>query len=132
MTELLEEKYPSEIKRVLTETNADYIYSHALWYLKNNYAEKITLEALCRFCHCSSSYISHIFKTRSGKSINAYTNELRLKEACRLMEDTNESISEIALTVGFSDPNYFTNLFKRNFGLSPSKYKNKLNISKRK
>ncbi len=114
---------PEAARKGIFETNADYIYSHALWYIKNNFSDKITLEKLCAFCHCSPSYISHIFKTASGKSINAFTNELRLKEAADILSKEDMSVTDTALAVGFSDTNYFSNLFKKAYGVSPSEYK---------
>lgn len=65
--ELLKKAY---FKNLKSDTNADYIYAHAVFYIKNNYREKITVDDLCRYCHCSRSYLSHIFKKRSGVSIS--------------------------------------------------------------
>ena len=107
----------------LKSTTSDYIYGHILEYLNLNYASRVKLEDIEKLCHCSSSYISHVFKKRSGYSINGYMNQLRLKEAERLLKQTNLSISEIALMIGYSNSNYFTNLFTKQFHMSPKKYR---------
>lgn len=111
--------YPEE--RYVSESN--YIYGHIIVYLRKNYASKITLERLAALCHCSKSYISHIFKKHSGLSISAYVNQLRLSEAKRLLADTTLSVKEISDLVGFSDPNYFSSAFKKAFSTSPKQFR---------
>ena len=111
--------YPEE--RYVSESN--YIYGHIIVYLRKNYASKITLERLAAMCHCSKSYISHIFKKHSGLSVSAYVNQLRLSEAKRLLADTTLSVKEISDLVGFSDPNYFSSAFKKAFSTSPKQFR---------
>lgn len=107
---------------------SNYIYGHILVYLRRNYAAKITLEDLAALCHCSKSYISHIFKKHSGLSVRAYINQIRLSEAKRLLADTALSIKEISDMVGFSDPNYFSNTFRAAFSASPKQYRAALHL----
>ena len=104
----------------------DYIYSHIIAYLKENYREKITVWDISRFCHYSVSYISHLFKQRNGKNISEYINGLRIEEAKRLLRNTLKSIKEIAFMTGFSDSNYFSNVFRKNTGKSPKEYRKSL------
>lgn len=106
----------------------NYIYGHILQYLTYNFASKIKLADIARACHCSVSYISHIFKKRSGMTINAYINQVRLKEAKRLLAQTSLPICEIAFSVGFSSSNYFTNLFTQSHHISPREYRNRCEI----
>lgn len=121
---MLELAFPESVDRQeeKSDTNADYIYAHAVFYIKNNYREKITVDDLCRYCHCSRSYLSHIFKKRSGVSISAYANKIRLEKALKMLENSSLSMSEIAQKTGFSDSNYFTRLFNERYGASPTKY----------
>mgnify|MGYP002542142108 FL=1 len=107
---------------------SNYIYGHILVYLRRNYAAKITLDDLAALCHCSKSYISHIFKKHSGLSVRAYINQIRLSEAKRLLADTALSIKEISDMVGFSDPNYFSNTFRAAFSASPKQYRAALHL----
>lgn len=122
MFELLCLKDQVLIQRLKSDTS-DYIYGHILEYLNLNYASHIKLCDIEKACHCSGSYISHVFKKRSGYSINGYINRLRLKEAERLLQQTNLSVSEIALMIGYSNSNYFTNLFTKQYHVSPKKYR---------
>ena len=74
-------------------------------------------------CYCRDSYISHLFKKHCGKSIRAYTNDLRISEAKKLLKNTGLSIKEISERTGFFDSNYFSNSFKKETGVSPKEYR---------
>jgi len=105
------------------DSEKDYIYSHIIAYLNEHYMEDVTLSDISSFCHYSKSYISHMFKKKSGKSISEYINSIRIKEAKKLLKKTNKQIKYIAFEIGFSDSNYFTSTFKRETGLSPKEYR---------
>ena len=62
-----------------------------------------------------------------GMSFTAYVTQIRMDEAVRLLRDTGEKTYRIAEQTGYSDPNYFSYVFKRRFGVSPSKYRAGLN-----
>lgn len=100
------------------------VYLKALLYMERYYREPVTLSRLCAFCHCSCSYMSHIFKQRTGKNINQYRNQLRINEAKTLLRSTSLSITDIALSLGFSSPNYFSKVFFSQCGCTPTQYKN--------
>lgn len=123
MLELVYLKSAEYINIENMNAEANYIYGHALAYIRKNYTTKITLDRLSEMCHCSNSYISHLFKKNSGKSINAYTNELRVREAAKLLANTTLSVKEISMRTGFFDSNYFTNTFKKIMGISPKEYR---------
>ena len=58
-----------------------------------------------------------------GMGFTAYVTQVRMEEAVRLLRDTDEKTYRVAERIGYSDPNYFSYVFKRQFGLSPSKYR---------
>ena len=64
-----------------------------------------------------------MFKKETGESFVAYLTDLRMERASRLLIETNEKSYMIARQVGYTDPNYFSYVFKRRFGVSPSKYR---------
>ena len=70
-----------------------------------------------------TSYFSTIFKRETGKSFIGYLTDYRMDCASRLLLETNEKSYIIAKKVGYTDPNYFSYVFKRRFGVSPSKYR---------
>ena len=96
-----------------------------LRYIKRNHTQKIALEDVCKHFGYSRSYISHVFKKRIGQSFREYLTKLRLDDAASLLKYSNLTITEIALSVGFSDSTYFSNVFKTKVGISPSAYRKK-------
>jgi two-component system response regulator YesN len=74
----------------------------------------------------SSNYLSTIFRKETQYSISEYLNGVRLKHAKKLLRDTNLKVYEIAEQVGFCDVYYFSNVFKKYTGVTPSDYRNSL------
>lgn len=89
----------------------------------------ITLDELSKELGYSPSYISHTFKKKFGKTLRAYCNTLKIKDAELLIESTDLSVTDIALSSGFNDLSYFINVFRAETGMSPlewrREYKNK-------
>lgn len=104
-------------------SSKDTILSHAIEYIRLNAANQITLSELASFCHCSESYLSRIFKQRTGVNVNMYINKIRVEQAKTSLLMTHDSIAEIASSVGFSEPNYFTRVFTKIIGMSPSEFR---------
>lgn len=100
--------------------SGDYIYAHAIAYIHQHYKAKIRLEDICNFCHCSKSYISHMFKKRTGCSVSNYIMQLRLEKAKKLLEREHITVKAAAEAVGFPEPYYFSNSFKKYFNIAPS------------
>jgi two-component system response regulator YesN len=71
----------------------------------------------------SNSYFSAIFKKETGKPFITYLTDYRLDIATGLLLDSDRKNYKIAEQVGYLDANYFSYVFKRRFGVSPSKYK---------
>lgn len=92
-------------------------------YLKENISQTINLEDISKQFSYSLSSIKRIFKEETGSSIIAYLNNLRMEKAKELLRDKRLSIGEIALKVGFANTYYFSNAFKKMWGVSPSKFR---------
>ncbi len=97
--------------------------NHVIEYIKNNYTDKITTKALAEMCFLSEAHFCRFFKGAMGKSAIEYINEYRVQKAAILLKNTDESISQIALAVGFDDINYFSRTFKGILGTPPGKYR---------
>lgn len=94
-------------------------------FIESNYHMQLNENVLCEYINYSRSYLSRVFKTGTGYTIPEYINNVRIKHAKQLLDETELSIQEIAISVGFPDAFYFSKIFKKYSGLSPSMYKNK-------
>lgn len=93
-------------------------------YVHNNYSnEALSLDDICSELGVSNSYFSSIFKKETGQSFVAYLTGYRMEKAARMLVETSEKSYMIAKSVGYTDPNYFSYVFKRQYGVSPSKYR---------
>ena len=98
--------------------------SKAKEYVQNHYFdEELYLDSMCKALGVSSSYFSTIFKKETGSSFIGYLTDFRMERASHLLIETNEKSYIIAKNVGYTDPNYFSYVFKRKFGVSPSQYR---------
>ena len=92
-------------------------------YMKENYAEKISLEDVTQHVGFSKFYGGRLFKQHMGMTIIEYLIDIRLTHAKELLAQGEFSIKQISFMVGYQDPNYFTWSFKKATGISPVKYR---------
>lgn len=93
-------------------------------YVFHNYGdEDLSLDRVCEVLGVSNSYFSSVFKKETGNSFIRYLTDYRMERASQQLIGTNEKSYIIAKNVGYTDPNYFSYVFKRKFGVSPSKYR---------
>ncbi|MGB9802782.1 response regulator transcription factor [Desulfofundulus sp.] len=91
--------------------------------IRKNYTKPITLTQIARQVHLSPAYLSRLFKQRTGQSFIEYLTEVRLNEAKALLLTGEETIDQIAGKVGFSNNSYFTAVFKKREGVTPSEFR---------
>lgn len=91
-----------------------------LKYVDQHYTQKLTLTELSTMANMSRHHFCRLFKNITGKPPIEYINHLRINVAMKLLREGHLNISEIALTVGFNDSNYFSRLFKKYKNCSPS------------
>lgn len=94
-------------------------------YMQENIGSNLSLEQLARNFNYSSSHFSALFQKETGVSPINYYIQLKIQRACQYIELTNLKLFEIAEKVGFDEPAYFTRIFTKVMGLSPSEYRAK-------
>ncbi len=92
-------------------------------FIRKYHTHNITSSDICKHFSCSRSYLSSQFNRHFGKSIREYINELRIEDAKSLLKYSKLSVTEIAFSVGFTDSNYFSHVFKKSIGISPLQYR---------
>ncbi|GGH73451.1 AraC-like DNA-binding protein [Pullulanibacillus pueri] len=108
------------IDRSITYTQKGYDFSKLLQTLRQRYDEAFTINDAAKIVNLSPNHFCRTFKKVTGKTFIEYLNLLRINEAERMLIETNESITEIARKVGFSDINYFGRTFKKIKNMTPS------------
>lgn len=96
---------------------------NAISYIKDNYAQSITLSDIAENIGISTSYLSSTFKAETGTGLSNYISFIRLQNACRMLRDTNDPISLIAAKVNIGDTTYFSKQFRKYVGTTPSEYR---------
>ena len=116
-----------ELWEILSRQRSDSAWKtveQAKIFIATHYAESdLNVETLCAYLHLSPTYFSTLFKRETQKSFTAYVTDLRMQHAAQLLRDTDEKTYLIAERIGYTDPNYFSYVFKKHFGLTPSKYR---------
>lgn len=107
----------------ISEVNAEYAVDRALEYINRKLSEEISLDAAAAYAGFSKSHFSKIFKEITGFTFGSYVQLQRLMRARRLLEKTDEHITEIADECGFASSGYFSSVFKRHFDMTPLEYR---------
>lgn len=108
------------------EKEAVSIIEKAKSYIRDNYKKDISLDEVSREVDISPYYFSKLFKKETGGNFIEYLTEIRLRNARELLKDSGLSIKEICAESGYSDPNYFSRIFKKYEGVTPSEFRERL------
>ncbi|MGO4819009.1 hybrid sensor histidine kinase/response regulator transcription factor [Flavobacterium sp. W22_SRS_FP1] len=124
--------YSNNIKNIVTNVDVNFGISEQDFLRKlNNLIEKnidkslYTVEELAKDLNISRVQLYRKVKAILGISVSDYINNIRLEKSKELLLNSNQNISEIAYSLGFSSPNYFSTSFKNKFGVTPKEYKSK-------
>lgn len=119
-----------EVVETFSESMFNYIPSKnneiikkAMLYISEHFNTPLTLEDVATHIHLHPSYFSSLFKHSTGSSFKEYLNMVRIEESKRLLSNTDFSIIDIAVAVGFEDQSYFSKVFKKYTGLTPKQFR---------
>ena len=118
----LAEKYHLTPSSVVGSTG-NPAFDELVAYVAENYNKKHTLKSLSRLFNISEKYICNLFSKHYQCSLTIFLTNLRMTEAARLIEQTNVALKEIAVECGYTDYFYFCRVFKANFSVSPTEYR---------
>ncbi len=97
-------------------------------YIINRFEDQtISLDKISAYLSMSPATFCRYFKKHFHKTFSSFLNEVRVGHACKLLQETNKNISEIAFCSGYNQLSNFNRQFKRNIGYSPKEYRNELN-----
>ena len=116
-------KMQRQILNERQDTTKSFV-TKAIEYVEEHYGDQdLSIETICSYLSVSAAYFSTVFKKETGKTFINYLTDYRMQQAVELLLNKDEKTYVIAERVGYSDPNYFSYVFKKQFGMSPSKYK---------
>jgi AraC-like DNA-binding protein len=104
------ESAPSWLKRVRDALHASY-------------REKVSLEQLARVAGVVPAHVCREFHRHTGRTIGTYVRDLRIAHACRLLDKSALPLAEVAMECGFSDQSHFASAFRRTMGVTPGRYR---------
>jgi AraC family transcriptional regulator, arabinose operon regulatory protein len=113
-----------QFERIRTIQQSD-IVEKSILYMHNHLNETVTLHDIAAHCGYSDSHFSLIFKKKTTRSPIEYFLDLKMQQACQMLDFTTQPIKAIALELSFDDPFYFSRLFKKYIGISPIDYRKK-------
>lgn len=93
--------------------------SRAVLYLHRHFSEDITLDTLANLTHLSRSYFSELFRNATGHTFKSYLIDLRMRNACRLLANTDMSVTDVCFSCGFESFSNFMRTFKARIGSTP-------------
>lgn len=108
------------------ESSSEELKKKIIYYIKSEFAGKITLGAIAEKFNMSPKYFCRFFKNSFGKTFTEYLNGVRTEKAMEFL-DKGESVTAAALSCGFNNMSYFTRVFRSNTGINPCQYKRRLN-----
>ena len=119
-----------EVVETFSESMFNYIPSknndiikRAMLYISKHFNTPLSLEEVAAHVHLHPSYFSTIFKNSTGSSFKEYLNKVRIEESKLLLLNTDFSIIDIAIAVGFEDQSYFSKVFKKYTGITPKQFR---------
>jgi len=125
LLEELAERFGEEAssEAVGTDGRAVQAVEAAVSYIQAHFRENLRLGQVPDSVYLSPFYFSRIFKQVTGYTFGEYVTRVRLEEAKRLLRETDLPIAEVARRVGYQNPGYFSGIFRRHLGISPSEYR---------
>lgn len=92
-------------------------------FIKTHYQNEMSLQDVAGYMNYSDAYFCKLFKQCFGKSFLAFLTEYRVEQAKKLLTDISINIKDVSISVGYQDSNYFTRVFKRIEGVTPTEYR---------
>jgi two-component system response regulator YesN len=112
----------SYVKPQTTIDYTNHIVKATREYLENHYADDISLEDMASQVNISPQYFSKLIKKTTGFNFIDWLSMLRVRKAKELLTDSSLTVKEVCFMVGYKDPNYFSRIFKKRIGITPSEY----------
>ena len=105
------------------ETQASSLVERACDYIQEHFSKDISLDGVSKEINISPYYFSKLFKEEKKENFVEYVTRVRIDYAKKMLKNSENSIKEICVSSGYGDPNYFSRIFKKMTGVTPSEYR---------
>ncbi|MFC7321840.1 helix-turn-helix domain-containing protein [Halobacillus campisalis] len=120
------QSYLKVMKQRNQSSHISPLVQRAKSFIYNHLTEEINLKSIADELKVNPNYLSSVFNKDTGTSITKYINEQRMKEAKELLSNTPYTLMEISILLGYNSQSYFTRVFKKQEGISPKEFRQKL------
>lgn len=118
--------FQEQFRHIGTPTHNELSFSmRVIYYLQEHVETNLTLQELAEYFKYSESHFSTLFQKETGTSPIHYFTRLKIQKACQYIELTDMKLNEIAMRLGFEEQAYFSRVFTKVMGISPSAYRKK-------
>jgi YesN/AraC family two-component response regulator len=114
-----------QINETVVDESQKVVKEKVLNYIRKNYKD-INLKTMAKYFNFHPSYLSNLIKKEFGKNLKDLLMEVRMAEACNLLENTNVTIEAIINEIGYVNNSYFYKVFKKEYGCTPIEYRNNI------
>jgi AraC-like DNA-binding protein len=116
--------YPEKSREVNAALSSARLHDMAIIIVQEKYSDpSLSLAVISKALHVSEDYLGRVFKRHSGGAFSKYLRGVRIREAARLLEGSDEGVKAVAAMVGYSDPSHFIRYFHQVTGAAPSKFR---------
>ena len=105
------------------ETQASSLVERACDYIQEHFSKDISLDGVSKEINISPYYFSKLFKEEKKENFVEYVTRVRIDYTKKMLKNSENSIKEICVSSGYGDPNYFSRIFKKMTGVTPSEYR---------
>ena len=110
-------------KMLMKKEEPETLFLKMEQYIEENYKTKISLDDIATALHASGSYLSRLYKRKTGKNLFDVILDKRIEAAKEYLAQTDMRTYEISEAVGIEDPGYFSKMFKKKTGVSPKEFR---------
>ena len=118
-------KFLGAYRESIFTNQTEDISADAIHFMRENIHKRLTLKEIAAHVGFSPSHFSTLFQKKTGFSPLNYLSQLKIQQACHWLDFSDMKINQIALTIGFDDPFYFSRVFTKTMGVSPTEYRSK-------
>ena len=113
----------TELLKAESIYSGDDVVEKIQTYMQHNYPKNLTQDFIASLFYLNRSYLSTLFKQKTGMKFIDYLNEVRIEKSKELLKDSNRKMYQISKAVGYDNPKYFFRIFKKKTGMTPEQYR---------